>query len=244
MAPLRRLTAYITLCVVFLVAGASASSYASWTNEQWVAEAAATPSFAALAWRADGATSLRTLRVDGDSTKLRRQVHNASLSPVALTPFTSRRPSLALLDEAVAASLGISAAEILQQPDIFAEYFTGQAPLQAAVGRGALPLPYAHAYAGYQFGSWAGQLGDGRAISLGEVDCSAAAASEGCVDSSRSELSVKGAGKTAYSRSGDGRAVLASLGREFLGGVALHALHVPTCRCAICLVCVVFYMLH
>src|SRR5207344_1598843 len=66
---------------------------------------------------------------------------------------------------------------------------------------------YAACYGGHQFGSWAGQLGDGRAISLGEVVGAAGA---------RWELQLKGAGRTPYSRSADGRAVLRSSIREFL----------------------------
>ena len=76
--------------------------------------------------------------------------------------------------------------------------------------------PYATVYSGHQFGVWAGQLGDGRAIYLGDVN--------------GQELQLKGAGKTAYSRMGDGRAVLRSSIREFLCSEAMHALGVPTSR--------------
>ena len=61
--------------------------------------------------------------------------------------------------------------------------------------------PYAQRYGGHQFGNWAGQLGDGRAITLGEVD----------TDNGPVELQLKGSGKTPYSRFADGRAVLLSL---------------------------------
>ena len=81
--------------------------------------------------------------------------------------------------------------------------------------------PYAARYGGHQFGSWAGQLGDGRAISLGEVDA---------VDGSRWEIQLKGAGPTPYSRRADGRAVLRSSLREFLCSEAMHWLGVPTTR--------------
>ena len=77
-------------------------------------------------------------------------------------------------------------------------------------------IPYATAYSGHQFGVWAGQLGDGRAIYLGDVN--------------GQELQLKGAGKTAYSRMGDGRAVLRSSIREFLCSDAMHSLGVPTSR--------------
>jgi uncharacterized protein YdiU (UPF0061 family) len=76
--------------------------------------------------------------------------------------------------------------------------------------------PIATAYSGHQFGVWAGQLGDGRAILLGDI--------------SGQELQLKGAGKTQYSRMGDGRAVLRSSIREFLCSEAMHALGIPTTR--------------
>ncbi len=81
--------------------------------------------------------------------------------------------------------------------------------------------PYAACYGGHQFGAWAGQLGDGRAISLGEVVNAAG---------QRWELQLKGAGATPYSRSADGRAVLRSSIREFLCSEAMAHLGVPTTR--------------
>lgn len=76
--------------------------------------------------------------------------------------------------------------------------------------------PMATAYSGHQFGVWAGQLGDGRAILLGEIN--------------GQEIQLKGAGKTRYSRMGDGRAVLRSSIREFLCSEAMHSLGIPTTR--------------
>ena len=76
--------------------------------------------------------------------------------------------------------------------------------------------PIATAYSGHQFGVWAGQLGDGRAILLGDI--------------AGQELQLKGAGKTRYSRMGDGRAVLRSSIREFLCSEAMHSLGIPTSR--------------
>jgi serine/tyrosine/threonine adenylyltransferase len=76
--------------------------------------------------------------------------------------------------------------------------------------------PMATVYSGHQFGVWAGQLGDGRAILLGDI--------------AGQELQLKGAGKTRYSRMGDGRAVLRSSIREFLCSEAMHALGIPTSR--------------
>lgn len=87
-------------------------------------------------------------------------------------------------------------------------------------------LPYAQCYGGHQFGMWAGQLGDGRAITLGELVNS---------KSERWELQLKGAGKTPYSRFADGLAVLRSSIREFLCSEAMHSLGIPTTR-ALCLV--------
>jgi len=81
--------------------------------------------------------------------------------------------------------------------------------------------PYAARYGGHQFGHWAGQLGDGRAITLAEMIAS---------DGSRQELQLKGAGKTPYSRTADGRAVLRSSLREFACSEAMFHLGVPTTR--------------
>ena len=90
-------------------------------------------------------------------------------------------------------------------------------------GNAVLPsmIPYAACYAGHQFGNWAGQLGDGRAITLGEMQTSSG---------KTWELQLKGAGQTAYSRRADGRAVLRSSVREYLMSEAMHYLGVPTTR--------------
>ena len=101
----------------------------------------------------------------------------------------------------------------------FAQVFGGNALLEGME-------PYAANYGGHQFGHWAGQLGDGRAITLGETINAAG---------ERWELQLKGAGPTPYSRSADGRAVLRSSVREFLCSEAMHHLGVPTTR-ALCLV--------
>ena len=86
--------------------------------------------------------------------------------------------------------------------------------------------PVAACYGGHQFGTWAGQLGDGRAISLGELKNARG---------EHWELQLKGAGPTPYSRRADGRAVLRSSLREFLCSEAMHHLGIPTTR-ALCLV--------
>ena len=83
--------------------------------------------------------------------------------------------------------------------------------------------PKASVYSGHQFGVWAGQLGDGRAISLGEIQTP-----KGIED-----IQLKGAGPTPYSRRGDGRAVLRSSIREFLCSEAMFGLRIPTTR-ALC----------
>jgi serine/tyrosine/threonine adenylyltransferase len=81
--------------------------------------------------------------------------------------------------------------------------------------------PYAACYGGHQFGNWAGQLGDGRAITLGEIIAP---------DGKRFELQLKGAGPTPYSRNADGRAVLRSSLRELICSEAMHHLGIPTTR--------------
>lgn len=98
--------------------------------------------------------------------------------------------------------------------------------LQVFSGTGVWPgmRPLASVYSGHQFGVWAGQLGDGRALLLGEVQTPAGPM----------EVQLKGAGLTPYSRMGDGRAVLRSSIREFLASEAMHHLGVPTSR-ALCL---------
>ena len=80
--------------------------------------------------------------------------------------------------------------------------------------------PYAQRYGGHQFGNWANQLGDGRAITLGEVTAG----------DKILELQLKGPGRTPYSRFADGKAVLRSSIREFLCSEAMHHLGVPTTR--------------
>ena len=106
-----------------------------------------------------------------------------------------------------------------------AEWFESQTALEALTGNQALPGsdPLASVYSGHQFGVWAGQLGDGRALLLGEIDTPAGS----------QEIQLKGAGKTPYSRMGDGRAVLRSSIREFLCSEAMHGLGIPTTR-ALC----------
>ncbi|XP_053198546.1 protein adenylyltransferase SelO-like isoform X2 [Scomber japonicus] len=102
------------------------------------------------------------------------------------------------------------------QSDDFLHYASGGRLLPGSI-------PLAHRYGGHQFGYWAGQLGDGRAHSLGQY-----INRKGEIW----ELQLKGSGKTPYSRSGDGRAVIRSSVREFLCSEAMHFLGVPTSRAA------------
>ncbi len=139
-----------------------------------------------------------------------RQVEGALYSSVDPTPVAAPRVLAHSAD--MAAVLGFSEADIAT-PE-FAQVFGGNALLDGM-------QPYAANYGGHQFGHWAGQLGDGRAISLGEVINAAG---------ERWELQLKGAGLTPYSRGADGRAVLRSSIREFLCSEAMHHLGVPTTR--------------
>ncbi len=103
------------------------------------------------------------------------------------------------------------------QSDQALEALTGNLTLSGSA-------PLASVYSGHQFGQWAGQLGDGRAILLGEITGA---------DGQLRELQLKGAGLTPYSRMGDGRAVLRSSIREFLCSEAMYGLGIPTTR-ALC----------
>jgi uncharacterized protein YdiU (UPF0061 family) len=153
---------------------------------------------------------VRELPGDPDTRNMRRQVLGAAWSPVDPTPVAA--PALLAHAPQVAELVGFSAAEVAS-PD-FAQVFGGNALIPGM-------HPYAACYGGHQFGHWAGQLGDGRAIALGEVINPRG---------ERWELQLKGAGPTPYSRSADGRAVLRSSIREFLCSEAMHHLGIPTTR--------------
>jgi uncharacterized protein YdiU (UPF0061 family) len=127
-------------------------------------------------------------------------------------PTPLREPHLVATSLDLAASVGLDA-EQLARPE-FLKLASGSA-------RFAHVPSFASVYAGHQFGSWVPQLGDGRAITLGEIENARG---------ERFEWQVKGAGVTAYSRFGDGRAVLRSTIREFLCSEAMHALGIPTTR--------------
>lgn len=147
---------------------------------------------------------------DPDSSNRRRQVLKAAWSAVEPTPVAA--PELLAHASYVAELVGFGP-DFVQSP-AFAQVFGGNALLPGM-------QPYAACYGGHQFGNWAGQLGDGRAITLGEVLNTRG---------ERWELQLKGAGPTPYSRTADGRAVLRSSIREFLCSEAMHHLGVPTTR--------------
>ena len=129
-----------------------------------------------------------------------------------LSPTPVANPHLIRFNELLAAELGIDIRGL--EPDELAAIFAGN-----VIPAGAEPI--AMAYAGHQFGNFVPQLGDGRAILLGEV-----------VDRNgmRRDIQLKGAGQTPYSRRGDGRAALGPVLREYLVSEAMHALGIPTTR--------------
>ena len=153
---------------------------------------------------------LRELPGDPLADNRTRQVHGALWSAVMPTPVSA--PRLLAHAPEVAAAIGIPA-DVVASED-FAQVFGGNRLWPGM-------QPWASNYGGHQFGHWAGQLGDGRAISL--VEALGA-------DGARHELQLKGAGRTPYSRHADGRAVLRSSLREFVCSEAMHHLGVPTTR--------------
>ncbi|WP_266160076.1 protein adenylyltransferase SelO [Dyella silvatica] len=155
-------------------------------------------------------TFVRELPGDTAEGSQPRQVEGALYSLVQPTPVMA--PRVLAYSAEMAQTLGFSDAD-LASPE-FALAFSGNRLLKGM-------QPYAANYGGHQFGVWAGQLGDGRAISLGETITAAG---------QRWELQLKGAGPTPYSRGADGRAVLRSSLREFLCSEAMHHLGVPTTR--------------
>ncbi|MBA4141993.1 MAG: YdiU family protein [Nitrosospira sp.] len=153
---------------------------------------------------------VRELPGDTETTNVPRQVRNACYTLVHPTPV--RAPKLLAWAGPVGEMLGAARPDSLTGPAV-----------EVLGGNRVLPgmKPYAARYGGHQFGHWAGQLGDGRAITLGEVIGP---------DGISRELQLKGAGKTPYSRTADGRAVLRSSVREFLCSEAMYYLGIPTTR--------------
>lgn len=152
----------------------------------------------------------RELPGDSEGSNRVRQVEGACWSPVSATPVSA--PRVLAYSREMVDVLGLKAQDI-----------TGAEWAEVLGGNALLPgmQSYATCYGGHQFGHWAGQLGDGRAIFLGEVLDARGA---------RWEMQLKGAGPTPYSRRGDGRAVLRSSIREFLCSEAMHHLGIPTTR--------------
>ncbi|MDB6061607.1 MAG: hypothetical protein JWM78_1710 [Verrucomicrobiaceae bacterium] len=151
----------------------------------------------------------------------------ARLSPAFFTRRPDNyesQPGATLINPRVVA-VSAAAAELIDldfasaTPADLARYFSGNARLPGSE-------PLAMVYAGHQFGHYAGQLGDGRGLLLGEVVS---------IQHGHWDLHLKGAGPTPYSRFADGRAVLRSSIREFLGSEAMAALGVPTTR-ALCVI--------
>ncbi|MGI8885014.1 MAG: protein adenylyltransferase SelO family protein, partial [Pyrinomonadaceae bacterium] len=138
-----------------------------------------------------------------------RQVPNAAFSYVA--PTAPAKPSLVHYSPQMLEAIGLT--KVDAQSEEFLKVFSG-----ATVHPDT--EPYAMCYGGHQFGNWAGQLGDGRAINLFEVE------NKG----QQWALQLKGAGRTPYSRGADGLAVLRSSIREYLCSEAMHHLGVPTTR--------------
>jgi len=128
-----------------------------------------------------------------------------------LRPTPLPAPYFVAASAPAAALVGLDPAD-LAKDDLVAVFTGNHVPPRAK--------PLAAVYSGHQFGHWAGQLGDGRAILLGEL----------ATPSGPMELQLKGAGMTPYSRMGDGRAVLRSSIREFLCSEAMAALGIPTTR--------------
>ena len=162
-----------------------------------------------LALKFDNA-SINALPADPGEPHARRQVKDACIAFVE--PTSTSAPSLVAYSSEAAEMLGLSEDDC--ESEAFAQVFSGNALLPGM-------QPFATCYGGHQFGNWAGQLGDGRAINLGEVVTGA---------NERLVLQLKGAGETPFSRTADGLAVLRSSVREFLCSEAMFHLNVPTTR--------------
>jgi uncharacterized protein YdiU (UPF0061 family) len=149
---------------------------------------------------------MMTLHIPFDNTY-------AALAPVffsAQLPTPVKAPHLIAYNEDLAALLGISTADTSE----LAQVFSGN-----LLPDGSTPI--AQLYSGHQFGQYNPQLGDGRAVLLGEVIGT---------DGKRRDIQLKGSGPTPYSRMGDGRAWLGPVLREYVVSEAMHALGIPTTR--------------
>ena len=154
-------------------------------------------------------TFIEELPSDNNLENSRRQVTNAVFSYV--NPKKTKAPKIIHTSSEMAKELGISNTET--KSDFFKNIVTGNEIYPNT-------KPYAMCYGGHQFGNWAGQLGDGRAINLLEIEH----------QNKNWKIQLKGAGETPYSRTADGLAVLRSSIREYLCSEAMHHLGIATTR--------------
>lgn len=166
------------------------------------------PSRVKRCWKTSGAYNRPTMQINFDNSYA-AQLEGAF---VPWRPAASPEPRLLRLNRALAQELGID-------PDLL-----GSAQGLAMLAGNDVPAnaqPIAQAYAGHQFGGFSPQLGDGRALLLGEV-----------IDRNgqRRDIAFKGSGRTPFSRGGDGKAAVGPVLREYLIGEAMYALGIPTTR--------------
>ena len=152
---------------------------------------------------------LHELPADPERTQSRRQVKDACYSYA--TPRVPGNPTLVHASKEAGALIGLTEADLKSKD--FLDIFSGTKKIDGTD-------PYAMCYGGHQFGHWAGQLGDGRAINIGEVEH----------EGKTWALQLKGSGETPYSRTADGLAVLRSSVREHLCSEAMYHLGVATTR--------------
>jgi uncharacterized protein YdiU (UPF0061 family) len=158
-------------------------------------------------------------------TQPRHRIPGACFSLARATPVAF--PELVAASEYALSVLHLAPTEV-ERPE-FVDFCSGNATLPGA-------RPAAHNYAGHQFGHFAGQLGDGACLYLGEVVVGESDddAAQDAPPPSRWELQLKGSGRTPYSRGGDGRKTVASCIRELLACEAMHHLGIPSVRGAAC----------
>jgi uncharacterized protein YdiU (UPF0061 family) len=154
-------------------------------------------------------TFIKNLPADKNTENARRQVTEAVFSYV--NPKKTKKPQVLHVSPEMASELNISEEET--KSEFFKNMVTGNEVYPNT-------KPYSMCYGGHQFGNWAGQLGDGRAINLFEVEH----------NTKNWKVQLKGAGETPYSRTADGLAVLRSSVREYLCSEAMFHLGVPTTR--------------
>ena len=167
-------------------------------------------------WSFSNKSPLLQFPIDLEKRNYVRQVYNVSFSNVTPIPFHSAPILAALSSSALQDVLDLDPCDCAHSQGFLS---------MASGGYPSSPnsLNLAHRYGGHQFGYWAGQLGDGRAVLVGSY-----------INRKGDywEVQLKGSGKTPYSRRGDGRAVIRSSVREFLASEALHSLGMPTSRAA------------